>query len=101
MKIEELLERLENDTVVRLRGAAAEQALARLELVREEDTRLSGPIRIFRAGDTVLVAEHPEPGEIAFRRLAGMPKADSFVKDRLETYERMWDGCGCRIDYDH
>jgi hypothetical protein len=21
------------------------------------------------------------------------------VQRRLEQYERMWDGCGCRIDY--
>ncbi len=25
--------------------------------------------------------------------------ARRFVEDRMETYERMWDGCGCRIDY--
>jgi len=23
---------------------------------------------------------------------------DEFVKDRLDFYERKWDGCGCKID---
>ena len=22
-----------------------------------------------------------------------------FVAERMDQYERMWDGCGCRIDY--
>jgi hypothetical protein len=95
----ELLSRLKAGEVVPLRGAEAESALAAFELVREEDARLFGPIRILRAGDDVLVAERPEPGELAFRRLAGLAEAEAFVRERLETYERMWDGCGCRIDY--
>jgi hypothetical protein len=33
------------------------------------------------------------------RRLADEAAAARFVADRLATYERMWDGCGCRIDY--
>jgi hypothetical protein len=22
-----------------------------------------------------------------------------FVRERLEAYDRMWDGCGCKVDY--
>ena len=25
--------------------------------------------------------------------------AERFVEDRLSDYERMWDGCGCKIEY--
>ena len=28
-----------------------------------------------------------------------VPRAVHFVDDRLAAYERMWDGCGCKIDY--
>ena len=27
------------------------------------------------------------------------PLVAEFVKGRLDTYERMWDGCGCRVSY--
>ncbi len=29
----------------------------------------------------------------------GVEAAQEFVAARLETYERMWDGCGCKVDY--
>jgi len=28
-----------------------------------------------------------------------LKEAEDFVKDRLDFYERKWDGCGCKIDY--
>jgi len=33
------------------------------------------------------------------RRLGGEDEARAFIRDRLDTYDRMWDGCGCKIDY--
>ena len=95
----ELLSRLADGEVMPLRGGEAESILAGFELLREEDTRLSGPIRILRTGEMIVVAERPEPGVLVLRRLVDRAAADTFVRDRLETYERMWDGCGCRIDY--
>jgi len=26
-------------------------------------------------------------------------EAEEFIKERLEIYNRMWDGCGCKVDY--
>jgi len=26
-------------------------------------------------------------------------EADLFIDERMETYDRMWDGCGCKVDY--
>jgi hypothetical protein len=33
------------------------------------------------------------------RRLSDADEACQFVQRRLEDYERVWDGCGCKIDY--
>jgi len=33
------------------------------------------------------------------RLLGGPQEADAFVRKRLEEYERMWDGCGVKVDY--
>ena len=29
----------------------------------------------------------------------GESEARAFVEERLETYDRMWDGCGCKVHY--
>ncbi len=46
-----------------------------------------------------LVQEETPDGQILLRRLGSREAAEEFVEDRLATYERMWDGCGCKVDY--
>ncbi|UCC82757.1 MAG: hypothetical protein JSW46_17585 [Gemmatimonadota bacterium] len=51
------------------------------------------------AAEWAELAEACEVVERVLRRLSDAEEAGHFVKDRLEAYERMWDGCGCKIDY--
>lgn len=46
-----------------------------------------------------LVQEQTPSGEVLVRRFATRDDADAFVDDRLQTYDRMWDGCGCKVRY--
>ena len=70
------------------------------ELLREDDTHIAGKIRILRVGDRILVQEQePETRNLILREFPSQGEAEKFVEDRLETYDRMWDGCGCKIDY--
>ena len=73
--------------------------LEEAELVREEDTCISGMIRILRLKNTVLVQEETPEREIVIRIRPTVEAAEEFVAGRLEIYERMWDGCGCKVDY--
>ena len=73
--------------------------LARATLRREEDTRIAGMIRIIEADGSILVQEQTPEGEILVRRVGSAVEAQALVEKRLEAYERMWDGCGCKIDY--
>ncbi len=70
-----------------------------VEVVRDADTCLAGRIRILVADDVVMVQEQTQQGEILVRRVESRAAADALVDDRLATYERMWDGCGCKVDY--
>jgi len=45
------------------------------------------------------VKEESKPGEYVVRPLDDEKKAEEFIQERMRMYERMWDGCGCRIDY--
>ena len=67
--------------------------------MREEDTCISGMIRILRLRNTVLVQEETQEREIVVRIRPTVEAAEEFVAGRLEIYERMWDGCGCKVDY--
>jgi hypothetical protein len=70
------------------------------ELLRESDTHFAGPIRVLRLDRRILVQEQvPRTESVLVREFPARDEAERFVEERLETYERMWDGCGCKVDY--
>lgn len=69
------------------------------EIVKIEDTHLSDFIRVLKYDDNLFIQETTFKNEILIRKLDSMKDVDSFVKERLDFYERKWDGCGCKIDY--
>jgi len=97
--IDELLEKLADASRLSLSPDELAGLLEAAELVREEDTCISGMIRIMRLRETVLVQEETPDREIVVRIRPTREAAEEFVDRRLETYERMWDGCGCKVDY--
>lgn len=99
MDIDDLLERLSDAARLGLSPDELAGLLEEAELVREEDTCISGMIRILRLKNTVLVQEQAPDREIVIRIRPTVEAAAEFVAGRLETYERMWDGCGCKVDY--
>jgi hypothetical protein len=69
------------------------------EVLRQENTCVAGWIRILSVDGAVLVQEETPEGNALARRMRSVEDANAFVNDRLGTYERMWDGCGCKINY--
>jgi hypothetical protein len=69
------------------------------EILRVDDTGLAGPIRILRLKGRMVIQEQTPDGEVLLRGATTRDSAEAFVDGRLADYERMWDGCGCRIDY--
>jgi hypothetical protein len=61
---------------------------------------LIGYLRIYLClRNIVLVQEETPDREVLVRIRPTREAAEEFVAHRLETYERMWDGCGCKVDY--
>lgn len=54
---------------------------------------------LVRTGHGLAAVEEPKSRERVVRRLGDAATAAAFVKERLSDYERMWDGCGCKVDY--
>ena len=99
MDIDALLERLGEASRLVLSPDELAGLLEEADLVREEDTCISGMIRILRLRNTILVQEETPEREIVVRIRPTVEAAAEFVAGRLEIYERMWDGCGCKVDY--
>mgnify|MGYP001047662384 CR=1 FL=1 len=97
--LEGLLRRLDGIAVTSAEPVEIDALLAAGCVVREVDTRLAGVLRVIRLDDLVLIAERSTKGQPFVRRMLDLDDATRFVGERLSTYERMWDGCGCRIDY--
>ena len=100
MKTAELVRRLRGGEVVALPRAEFDDMPTGSRYERTIDTGLAGPIHVLHVDDLWAVVEFPPRStDVAVRPLADEAAVDAFVADRLATYERMWDGCGCRPDY--
>jgi len=69
------------------------------EIIASHDTCLAGELRIIATSGGLAAVEEPKPDRRVIRLLGDEDDVRRFVKDRLETYDRMWDGCGCKVDY--
>ena len=97
--LESIIDQVRAGAIVTLTPDDLAELLARAEFVHEEDTYLSDMIRILRLDDLVLIQETADKTQIIVRSQPTVDDARTFVARRLETYERMWDGCGCSVSY--
>jgi hypothetical protein len=99
MQAREVIEQLERQAVITLDGDDLSALLDNLTTIRADDTCVAGFIRILQFEGHYVVQEQTPEEEVLVRRLESRQVAERFVEHRLRTYERMWDGCGCKIDY--
>jgi len=99
MTREDLNRRLRAEAIVTLEPEEWEDLAGSFEEVERHPTLIAGDLLIARDETGLVAVEQPSPSERVIRRLDGEEAAQLFVKDRLDTYERMWDGCGCKVEY--
>ena len=99
MVIAEVVRQIEKQAILALDGSDLPSLLEACETIGVVDTCLAGPIRILSLGGHVLVQEQTPEGEVLLRRSGSRETAEKFVEQRLAVSERMWDGCGCKVDY--
>ena len=95
----EIFNKALNTNYLIIEEANLKTVLDNSEIIRIEDTHLSDVIRIIKYENQIFVQETTFKKEIILRKMNSMNDADLFVKERLDYYERKWDGCGCKIDY--
>ena len=99
MTIDEFNQRLRQQEIITLTAEEWSGLAVHFEEVEHHYTFVVGDLLIVR-GDVGLVAVDQETdSKRVARRLASTEEKDQFDQERLDAYERMWDGCGCKIDY--
>ena len=91
--------RLGAGEIVRLSKAQWGRFAVRFEVIERHDTRLAGDLLLVRRDRLWAAVERPAPGKRVMRPLNDRQSARAFVAERLALYDRVWDGCGCKIDY--
>jgi len=99
MTAEELHHRLQSERIVPLPAFDWASLAGEFDELERHDTLVAGYLLIVRGTSGLAAVEQPSADRRVVRLLADHQQARRFVQDRLEQYERMWDGCGCKIDY--
>ncbi len=99
MEAKEIFNKALNSNFLIIEEADLKSALDNSEILRVEDTHLSDFLRVLKYDDNLFIQETTFKNEILIRKMNSMKDVDYFVKERLDFYERKWDGCGCKIDY--
>ena len=91
--------KLAKGVVTELSEVELAELLAAADVLREEDTKISGLIRVLVVDGLTVVQEQTPKQRYLARVVENVDSASRFVEERLDTYDRMWDGCGCKVDY--
>ena len=78
-----------------------DELLSNSELILEENTFISDKIRLLKLDNDLILQEKTTNDEYLIRIVKSEEDAKELIRQRLEIYEKMWDGCGCKVDYYH
>jgi hypothetical protein len=95
----ELSRRFETEKYIVISNEELTDLLTSSCIVFEQDTRLRDFIRILKVQNRSYLQEKTNLGEIIIRRFDSEVDALKLVNERMEIYDKMWDGCGCKINY--
>ena len=99
MEASEIFIKAANSKYIIIDDSSLSSILESAEILRTENTHLSDFIRLLKFDDDLFIQETTFKKEILIRKMESMKDADFFIQERLDYYERHWDGCGCKIDY--
>ena len=95
-----ILEKLLNHNVLNITTQDVIEIEKQCAVDKTIDTVMAGPIKVLNMQDEgkKLVIEADQKG-VTFVRLVMTIHVQEFIDERLKVYEKMWDGCGCKVFY--
>ncbi len=99
MTIDEFRRRVAEGGTVPLSAAEWEELATHFSVEERHNTQLAGDLLIIRMDKSLVAVEAPSRDARVARLLGNAEAARAFVTKRMEEYERMWDGCGVKVEY--
>jgi len=99
MNLDKIIYDLTLKNVLLISHKVLDDLLTMVIVLKEENTLVNGIIRILKYNNSVIIQELSDKNEIVLRLAESLEGAILFVQKRMETYDKMWDGCGCKINY--
>ena len=98
--LESILEKLQNHNALNITTQDVTEIEKHCAVEKTIDTGMAGPIKVLTIQDEgkKLLIEADQKGVI-FVRLVKTINVQEFIDERLKVYEKMWDGCGCKVFY--
>ena len=73
--------------------------LSESKIIIEKDTLISDKIRLLKFDEDFFIQEKSNKDELIIRMVSSKSEGESFINNRMEIYDKMWDGCGCKVEY--
>jgi hypothetical protein len=99
MDLKQRLTQLDSSDYILISDIQLAELMESLKIVFKEDTMISDFIRIFKYNNLYIFQEQTPNGEIIIRKFGDKTAVDLLIQQRLNIYEKMWNGCGCKIEY--
>ena len=99
MNLERIISSIKKKKYLKISEPELNELLSHSKMIIEENTYISDKIRLLKFNDNLLIQEKTTKEEFLVRSMKTKKEAEDFIKQRLDIYNRMWDGCGCKVNY--
>ena len=99
LNMDVIIKRFSKSNIVLLDIAMLPEILSKSKLILEKNTVINDNVRILEIDGKIIFQEITTKNEVALRLFNNVKEAEQLLDKRIEVYEKMWDGCGCKVDY--
>jgi hypothetical protein len=90
---------LQRKTFLMITEVELNELLLKSQRIVEKDTLISDKIRLLKHNNQLILQEKTTKDEYLIRMVKSVEEGEELIKQRMEIYDRMWDGCGCKVEY--
>ena len=91
--------RLRDEGLLSVSPAEGSSLVSACQEIERHATHFAGDLILLQIDEGFAIVEQPSDEEWVIRHLKTREAANEFIAKRIAQYDRMWDGCGCKIDY--
>jgi hypothetical protein len=99
MNLEKIISTAKKNKYSIINKEELDKLLSQSQILVEKDTHISDKIRLLKLDNDLIIQEKTTKDELLIRFVKSKKEAEDLIGQRLEIYDKMWDGCGCKVNY--